>query len=145
MTWQSSYPTRAEILTQITRLWDQYGLESYTRFNTKVTSLVQEPQNLWIVNGSLEDKFDGIIIATGTCGRPRTGSIPQKSCFKGQILHSSELSGKNVKDQRCAVIGGGASAVEAMDFLVKNEATEVSVIARVSDLPPLLFYILTAD
>lgn len=101
---------------------------------------MQDLDNLWIVNGSLGDKFDGIIIATGTCGRPRTISIPQTDCFKGQIFHSSQLSGKCVKGQRCAVIGGGASAVEAMDFLVKNEAAGVSVIARVSDIPPLLFY-----
>lgn len=104
-------------------------------FNTKVTSLFQDLQNLWIVNGSSGDKFDGIIIATGTCGRPRTKLIPQINGFKGQTFHSSQLSGKSVKGQRCAVIGGGASAVEAMDFLVKNEAAEVSVIARVSDMP----------
>jgi len=50
--------------------------------------------------------------------------------FKGEIYHSSKLTGKNAKGKRMIVIGGGASAVEALEFANHEEAEKVSILAR---------------
>ena len=38
--------------------------------------------------------------------------IPGMDKFKGEIYHSSELTAKDAKGKKVAIIGGGASAVE---------------------------------
>ena len=108
-------------------------MERCTKFNTKVTSVSQDPQGLWRIRESSDSAFDGIIVAIGTCGHPRMLSVPKEGCYQGQIFHSSQLSGKCVKGQKIVIIGGGASAAEAIDFLIQNEAAEIKVIVRVSD------------
>ena len=55
-----------------------------------------------------------------------------RSRFKGKIFHSSELDGKDVKDKNVIIIGGGASAVEAMEFVAKSKAKKTKILARVS-------------
>lgn len=99
-------------------------------FDTKITSVSRDPQGHLRIKESLDDYFDGIIVAIGTCYRPRKALIPKEDCYKGQVFHTSQLSGKQFKGQKLVVIGGGASAAEAMDFLVQSEAAEINVIVR---------------
>jgi len=50
--------------------------------------------------------------------------------FKGPIFHSSQLDGKEAKGKKVLVIGGGASAVEALEFLAHENAKQTYVLAR---------------
>lgn len=50
--------------------------------------------------------------------------------FRGPVLHSSELSGRSAKGKKIAVIGGGASAVEALEYAADEEASKVYILAR---------------
>ena len=52
--------------------------------------------------------------------------------FGGQTCHSSELDGVDVRGKEVVVVGGGASAVEAMEFAVDHGAGSVVVVTRVS-------------
>ncbi|KAL2358553.1 hypothetical protein BJ546DRAFT_824460, partial [Cryomyces antarcticus] len=73
---------------------------------------------------------DGIIAAVGTCGDPKIPYIPGQDKFKGEIYHSSQLDGKEAQGKKVAIIGGGASAVEALEFVAHEDAAKTYVLAR---------------
>lgn len=56
--------------------------------------------------------------------------IPGLDTFKGPVYHSSELTGKDAKGKKMVVIGGGASAVEALEFASEEEASKIYILAR---------------
>ncbi|KAI9808355.1 MAG: hypothetical protein M1827_007504 [Pycnora praestabilis] len=128
--WQKGYPDRKQIVSQITELWKRYGLQERTRFNTKVTLVRQDAQKRWIINNPSQGRFDGVIAAIGSCGDPKMPHIPGQEKFKGEIYHSSKLDGKDAKGKKVLVVGGGASAVEALEFVAHENAAKTSILAR---------------
>ncbi|SCN84795.1 related to ACB 4-hydroxyacetophenone monooxygenase [Fusarium fujikuroi] len=84
----------------------------------------------WIVNDPSLGRFGGVIAAVGTCGAPKMPKIPGMDNFKGPIYHSSELTGKDVKGKKMAIIGGGASAVEALEFAFTEDAAKATILSR---------------
>ena len=69
--WTSTYPNRQYILSQITQLWKRYGLQERTKFNTRVTSVAQDGQKGWVINDPSNGRYDGVVVAVGTCGDVR--------------------------------------------------------------------------
>lgn len=128
--WGSGYPNRQEIVGQITKIWNYYGLQQHTRFNHRVTSVRRDFRGQWIINDSNDDKYDGVMPAIGTCGDPKMPRMPGQETFTGEIYHSSQLDGRTAKGKKVVIIGGGASAVEALEFVVSTGATSTSVLAR---------------
>ena len=128
--WGSGYPDKHQIVSQITQLWKRYGLEGKTRFNTRVTSVKKDQQGRWIINDPSNGRFDGVIAAIGSCGDPKMAHIPNQEAFKGEIHHSSQLDGKTAAGKKVLIIGGGASAVEALEFVIHTDAASTSVLAR---------------
>lgn len=128
--WTAGYPDRQQIVSQITQLWKRYGLRERTKFNTRVTSVTQDKQGRWIINDPSHGRYDGIIVAVGSCGDPKIPRIPGQESFKGEIYHSSKLDGKTAAGKKVLIIGGGASAVEALEFVVNTGAASTSVLAR---------------
>ncbi|KAH8588038.1 hypothetical protein B0O99DRAFT_640222 [Bisporella sp. PMI_857] len=128
--WNGGYPNRQQIVIQITELWKRYGLDSKTHFDTRVEKVYQDGQGRWIINETSFGSFDGIIAAVGTCGEKKNPHIPGMEKFKGEIYHSSELTGKKAKTKKMIVIGGGASAVEALEFAIHEEADKTYILAR---------------
>ncbi len=101
--------------------------------------MYKNSQGRWVINDPSNGSFDGIIAAVGTCGDPKMVHIPGQDEFKGGIYHSSDLDGREAKGKKVIIIGGGASAVEALEFVVSEKAAEASVLARVRfNLKPLL-------
>ena len=128
--WSEGYPKQSEIVSAIEKIWEKYGLQEKTRFNTRINQTYKDKKGRWILNDPSQGRFDGIIAAIGTCGDPKIPHIPNQEKFKGDIYHSSELDGKHAKDKRILVIGGGASAVEALEFVDNEQAAHTSVLAR---------------
>jgi len=128
--WHQGYPDRQQIVSQITQLWDRYGLEKRTKFDIRVTKVYKDDAGRWIINDPSNGRFDGIIAAIGTCGDPKMPHVPGQEKFKGEIYHSSDLDGKHAKGKKVIVIGGGASAVEALEFVASEDAVQTSVLAR---------------
>ncbi|KAI9815203.1 MAG: hypothetical protein M1832_005538 [Thelocarpon impressellum] len=128
--WEQGYPNREQIVSQITELWKRYGLEARTKFNTRVTSVRQDEKKRWIINDPSHGRFDGVMAAIGACGEAKMPHIPGQQKFKGEIHHSSQLDGKNAKGKKVIVLGGGASAVEALEFCAHEEAAETAILAR---------------
>lgn len=128
--WDQGYPKQNQIVGQIEKLWKKYKLEDKTRFNTKVEKVYKDQQGRWIINNPSEGRFDGVIAAIGTCGAPKMPHLPGSEDFKGEIYHSSQLDGKDAKDKRVLIVGGGASAVEALEWSISTGASKIDVLAR---------------
>lgn len=124
--WSKGYPDRQQIVSQVTQLWERYGLQSKTTFDTKVDKVDKDTNGHWIINGDPSlGQFDGVIAAIGTCGDPKKAKFPGAENFMGEIYHSSQLDGKSAKGKKVVIIGGGASAVEALEFVSREEAAHV--------------------
>jgi cation diffusion facilitator CzcD-associated flavoprotein CzcO len=128
--WSGGYPNREQIVSQITELWKRYGLESKTKFDTRVEKVYKDDKGRWIINNPANGRFDGIIAAVGTCGDAKIPHIPGMDKFQGEIYHSSNLTGKEAKGKKLIIIGGGASAVEALEFAAHEEADKTYILAR---------------
>ena len=128
--WSSGYPDRQAIVSQITQLWKRYELQARTRFDTRVTSVSKDQQGRWIINGNLRDKYDGVMAAVGSCGEPKMPHMPNQEAFEGEIYHSSKLDGMTAQGKKVLILGSGASAVEALEFVVNTGAQLTSVLAR---------------
>lgn len=130
--YDTAYPSQEQIKEQIVSLWKRYDLERRTVFDTPVTSVVKTEDGQWIINNDEEQygRFDGVVTAVGVCGDPKMPSLPGQEKFKGQIFHSSNLDGKDAKGKKILIVGGGASAIEALEFAVKSGAAEIDVLSR---------------
>ncbi|KAH7329514.1 flavin-binding monooxygenase-like family protein [Stachybotrys elegans] len=128
--WERGYPDRKQILEQVRKVWKLYGLDKKTKFGFKVDRIYKDHQGRWIVNNTAQGRFDGVIAAVGTCGAPKMPTLPGMDKFKGSIYHSSELTGKNAKGKKIVIIGGGASAVEALEFAFAAGASKTSILSR---------------
>lgn len=130
--WTGGYPHRDQIVGAVKELWKTYGLAPKTRFNTRVEKVYKDSKGRWIINNESYGRFDGIIASIGTCGQPARPRFDGEEKFKGRIVHSSQLDGleNEAKGKNVLVIGGGASAVEAMEFVEHADAKETFVLSR---------------
>lgn len=128
--WSEGYPTKDEIVTQIRQLWERYRLQDKTEFNHRVQKVYRDKQGRWIIDNPSHGRFDGIIAAIGSCGDAKMPTLPGQEKFKGQVCHSSQLDCVDGKAKKIVVVGGGASAVEAVEFAVKAGAERISILSR---------------
>jgi len=128
--WNKGYPDRKQILSQVEKLWQRYGLEKKTHFDTKVDRVYQNEQGRWVVNDESNGLFDGVMACVGTCGDPKMAKIKGEERYQGDIFHSSELDGKDAKGKKVLVIGGGASAIEALEFCAHAGAEKTYILSR---------------
>jgi cation diffusion facilitator CzcD-associated flavoprotein CzcO len=56
--------------------------------------------------------------------------IPGMDKFKGEIYHSSSPTGKRAKGKNVIIVGGGASAVEALEFAAYEDSRKIYILAR---------------
>jgi len=137
---RKTYPNRQRIVEEVTKLWERYHLDERTHFDIRVEKVWKdEHTGKWHVNNRSYGAFDGIIGAVGTCGDPKMPHVANQEKFAGEIHHSSMLDDHPAKDKKVLVIGGGASAVEAIEWAVQRGAAKASILARVSH-PSVLGY-----
>jgi cation diffusion facilitator CzcD-associated flavoprotein CzcO len=134
--WSCEFPKRDEILRQTQGLWERYGLRERTVFGCCVSGLTEVEEGRWVVDGDGDGGkygvFDGAVIAVGTCAKMSIPHIQGLEGFGGQTCHSSQLESVDVRGTKVVIVGGGASAVEAMEFAVDHGAASVAVVSRVS-------------
>jgi cation diffusion facilitator CzcD-associated flavoprotein CzcO len=101
-----------------------------------VSGLTEVEEGRWVVDGDGDGGrygvFDGVVIAVGTCAKMSIPHIQGLEGFGGQACHSSQLESVDVRGKKVVIVGGGASAVEAMEFAVDHGAASVAVVSRVS-------------
>lgn len=138
---RKTYPDRQSILREVRELWKRYRLDERTQFDVRIESVWKDDKTgKWVVQDRSYGLFDAVVPAVGTCGEPKLPHIPGQENFKGAIYHSSDLTGKDVKGKKMVVIGGGASAVEAVEFGTHQKAFKTTILARVRCV---LFFLLS--
>ncbi|WP_231995548.1 NAD(P)/FAD-dependent oxidoreductase [Mycobacterium sp. 1274756.6] len=124
--WSRTFPKGAEVLRYIHHLADKYDLNRRLRLSTEVLRRDWDEDNhLWrlaLSDGStVTARF--VVTALGAFVEPRVPRIPGLADFTGTVIQtqdwddSADLDGK-----RIAVIGTGATAVQAVPQLAKKAA-----------------------
>ena len=125
------YSRAPDILDHARRIAQRTGLYNRTLLQTGVSGAAwDEASGRWIVTTDRGDKLRArfVCMASGILSRPKLPGIPGAKDFKGHSFHTSRwdydytkggatggLTG--LKDKRVAIIGTGASAVQAIPYL----------------------------
>jgi len=128
------YAHAPEILEQCQRIGRQYGLYDNALFHTEIEALTwDEGQSRWVIETNRGDRFtaDFIGLGTGPLHVPKLPGIPGIETFKGHSFHTSrwdyDYTGGDPKgalmeklaDKRVAIIGTGATSVQAVPHLAR--------------------------
>ncbi len=128
------YAHAPEILAQCQRIGRQYGLYENALFHTEVKDLSwDEPNARWVIQTNRGDRFTASFIGLGTgpLHVAKLPGIPGISSFKGHSFHTSrwdyaytggDPSGAamtRLADKRVAIIGTGATSVQAVPHLAR--------------------------
>jgi cyclohexanone monooxygenase len=149
------YAHAPEILAQCQRIGKQYGLYDNALFHTEVEDLSwDEAHSRWVISTNRGDRFTASFIGLGTgpLHVPKLPGIPGIESFKGHSFHTSrwdyDYTGGDPKgsamaklaDKRVAIIGTGATSVQAVPhlahackqlFVVQRTPSSVDVRANV--------------
>ncbi len=128
------YAHAPEILEQCQRIGRQYGLYDKALFHTEVKGLEwDEAGSRWVITTNRGDRFTASFIGLGTgpLHVPKLPGIPGLESFKGHSFHTSRwdygYTGGDPKgalmeklaDKRVAIIGTGATSVQAVPHLAR--------------------------
>ena len=128
------YAHAPEILEHCQRIGKQFGLYDNALFHTEVTDLEwDESRSVWIIRTSRDDEFTAQFLGMGTgpLHVPKLPGIPGIEDFEGHSFHTSrwdyDYTGgdpfgapmEKLADKRVAIIGTGATSVQAIPHLAK--------------------------
>ena len=133
------YAGGEEIYEYCKKIAERFDLYDLAVFGTTVTSTVWDDESeMWVVKTDRGDEMRArfVICANGTLSKPKLAKIDGIEKFAGHSFHTSrwdyEYTGaelENLADKRVAIIGTGASAVQAIPELAKA-AKELYVFQR---------------
>ncbi len=137
------YSKAEEIRQHCRRIADHFGIYSQAVFSTQVTRMTWDGDSAnWRVETDRGDDMRArfVVLTTGPLNRPKLPAIPGIDRFKGHSFHTSRwdyaYTGGSatapmtrLADQRVAIIGTGATAVQAVPPLAKA-AKHLSVFQR---------------
>jgi len=131
--WSRLFSTGAEIKQYADDVAAKYDVRRHMRFNTTVESARwDEEAHLWWVTlaggETLASKY--LVTATGFLSQPRTPEIPGIHSFEGKVIHTAGWDDTyNPANERIAIIGTGATAVQVIPELAK-QAADLTVYQR---------------
>ena len=127
------YAHAPEILEHCQRIGKQYGLYDSALFHTEVKDLEwDEDRAVWVIRTNRGDQFTAQFLGMGTgpLHVPKLPGIPGLEDFKGHSFHTSRWDyaytgglhdGRmtSLADKRVAIIGTGATSVQAVPHLAR--------------------------
>ncbi|WP_337189093.1 NAD(P)/FAD-dependent oxidoreductase [Phenylobacterium sp.] len=129
------YAHAPEILAQCQRIGRQFGLYDNALFHTEVTDLAwDDAARRWVISTNRGDRFTASFVGLGTgpLHVPKLPGIPGIEDFQGHSFHTSrwdyDYTGGDplgapmdrLADKRIAIIGTGATSVQAVPHLAKT-------------------------
>jgi cation diffusion facilitator CzcD-associated flavoprotein CzcO len=114
--WSRLCSPQAEILEYARGVAARHGVDRLVVPNAEVTACVwDDARAAWRVEAADGRTWeaDAIVLATGQLHRPALPALPGAETFGGRVFHSARWDHDyDLRDQRVAVIGSGASAVQ---------------------------------
>ena len=137
------YADGDEILDHARRIGEHFNLYRAALFQTLVTSTVWLPnKQRWEVRTNRGDVMRArfVVRCNGVINKPQVPRIPGINDFTGKIFHTSrwdyDYTGGNqhgnldkLRDKRVAIVGTGASGVQAVSYVAAS-AKELLVVQR---------------
>lgn len=119
--WTRHFSRRPEIHRYIEDTFDRYDIRRHVRFDVEVTCAAwDEATSRWRVTfrraGGGEETLacNALVTAVGQLNRPAIPAIPGLDDFRGPVFHTARWDRSvELKGKRVAMIGTGASAVQA--------------------------------
>ncbi|REJ64716.1 MAG: NAD(P)/FAD-dependent oxidoreductase [Planctomycetota bacterium] len=139
--WSRKYPPQSEILDYLRACADRYGIREHIRLGVEVTrATYHEDEANWRVETAKEAGDDGetyvadiFVSAVGQLSRPSLPEIPGRESFAGPAFHTARWDPSfDARDKRLAVVGNGASAIQAIPRLAEV-AREVVIYQRTAN------------
>jgi cation diffusion facilitator CzcD-associated flavoprotein CzcO len=133
-----------EILEHFQRIGRTFGLYDKALFHTRIESLGwDEVSNRWLITTNRGDNIRArfVVMGAGPTNTPKLPSVPGITEFAGKVFHTSrwdyDYTGGDPKnpvldrlaDKRVAIIGTGATSVQAVPYLGRF-AKELYVVQR---------------
>jgi len=113
--WSRTYPLQQEIWSYLHQVADRYGVTPKIRYRHEVIAASWDGEaRIWRIEttgGRLT--ANALVAGVGGLSEPRRPDIPGLDSFEGPVVHSAQWDeSRDLADQRVAVIGTGASAVQ---------------------------------
>ena len=125
--WSERYAAQPEILRYLEFVTDKMDLRKDIQFNAKVTAAAYDAgRNRWDVTledgGTMSARF--LVTAVGCLSATNTPKFPGLDTFEGQSYHTGAWphEGVDFTGKRVAVIGTGATGVQAVPEIAKQAA-----------------------
>lgn len=125
------YPDRDQVVEYLSRYADESHVD--VRWTTVVERVARADDGKWLVQTGtgVVLRSAAVVIATGSCARPRRPDWPGRESFGGTVLHSSQYrAGRDFAGRRVLVVGGGNSGGEIAADLVSGGAAQVLLSLR---------------
>lgn len=131
--WTRTFSPQAEIRDYLERTTDRFGVRPKIRFHSRMTAARwDDDARLWRleINGADELTCRVLIGGLGPLNRPAYPNVPGREDFAGTAFHSMHWDhGHDLRGERVAVIGTGASAIQFIPEVAK-QAAQVDVFQR---------------
>jgi cyclohexanone monooxygenase len=135
--WSERYPEQHEIQAYLEHVAERFDLYRDIRFDTRITDATfDEGSDTWTVTTDAGEQVTGryVICAVGSLSAQNTPDFPGIDSFTGESYHTGLWPHEKVDftGQRVAVIGTGASAVQAVPYIAQ-EAGDLTVFQRTAN------------
>ncbi len=131
--WTRVYAPGAELKNYADKVADKYDLRRHLRFGVDVVAARwDEIGQFWTLEilGKPAVTARYVVVATGILSQPRTPAIPGIDSFTGKVIYTSKWApSEDLAGERVAIIGTGATAVQALPEVAKK-AARVSIFQR---------------
>ncbi len=132
--WSERYPEQPEILRYLNHVADRFDLRRDIAFGTRVTGAdYDDATGRWTIRTNTGDVATAryLIGAVGSLSASNLPSFPGLDSFTGKSYHTSHWphEGVDFTAKRVAVIGTGASAVQAIP-VIAQQAKHLTVFQR---------------
>nr|AMK59178.1 flavin-binding monooxygenase [uncultured bacterium UPO43] len=132
--WSEKYAAQPEILRYLEHVAERFDLKRDITFDTRISGArFDEANNEWVleVAGRAVARAPFLISALGTLSAPKPPEYPGFDSFRGQVYVTGTWphAGVDFTGQRVAVIGTGASGVQAIPEIAR-QAAQLTVFQR---------------
>ena len=132
--WSERYPEQDEIRSYLEHVTERFDLARSIRFGTSVVSATfDESSETWLVatDGGDSIRTRYFVAAVGALSSTNTPRFEGQDSFRGESYHTGlwPHEGVDFTGKRVAVIGSGASAVQAIPRIAE-QAADLTVLQR---------------
>src|SRR6201987_1598659 len=132
--WSERYPEQPEILRYLEHVAERHDLKRDMQFNTRIVGgEFDEGTNLWTVHTDKGEEGTArfLIAAVGSLSETNVPPFEGLERFRGKWYHTSRFpkGGIDFTAKRVAIVGTGASAVQAIPEIVQ-QAKQLTVFQR---------------